>query len=539
MGKNTFKIAFEDGTTKTASIEIIVPKDVVMFVAGTTDPVNTTAAKHQANKDYWRTDVKDLKNLHASVKELKPQFHDLHIEDQFFSWSGDNNNADRTEGANRLLDLFYRLYPNWKDDDVYFHLIGHSHGGNVINEFTNVIANDGGFPKKWKVKSITYLSTPFFKEQHQLNHKNLHPECKLINVYNEYDITQRFVADFSMRNLETILTSIDDKGFEKAKETLNSVNFETLDHLKGFVVNNHTEGPAVWNETITLLQGFNELIEAFKNSVSFIGNSSITSPEKLELLNILEALTNWSITQRAVFQANAQGRNGGYGRSEYFEDLDLLTALTLLNRIFAIEDDEKDSYLINLLNTILTEENTGLIDMIDDTSWTPKNQVNGKFEIVDINITDLDIYDSRNKKNNFEKFAKGIEDSIARNDENSVKEALIRLLSQFVSADALDDVRDKLWWFGFIVWGATDTQLNILHTRLGVYQELVEIYNADLIAESDMNDDTLDIKPGSIPYLAMTAHSLSHTKLFDDSKHNVKDALMSSFSSGKNPGFKG
>jgi len=106
MGQNTFKIAFEDGTTKTASVEIISPKDVVMFVAGTTDPINTTGANHQANSDYWRHPIEDSKNLRAGIKELKSQFLDLHIEDEFFSWSGDNNNADRTTGAKRLSDLF-------------------------------------------------------------------------------------------------------------------------------------------------------------------------------------------------------------------------------------------------------------------------------------------------------------------------------------------------------------------------------------------------------------------------------------------------
>ncbi|WP_397363474.1 hypothetical protein [Olleya sp. R77988] len=131
------------------------------------------------------------------------------LEDDFFSWSGDNNNKDRTTGANRLLYLIYRLYPNWKDEYVYFHFIGHSHGGNVINEYTNVIANDSSFPEKWKVKSITYLSTPFFKKQHQLKHKHLHPDCKLINVHNEYGITQRFVADFSLKNLEILLANYD------------------------------------------------------------------------------------------------------------------------------------------------------------------------------------------------------------------------------------------------------------------------------------------------------------------------------------------
>lgn len=41
-------------------------------------------------------------------------------------------------------------------------------------------------------------------------------------------------------------------------------------------------------------------------------------------------------------------------------------------------------------------------------------------------------------------------------------------------------------------------------------------------------------KPETIPYLAMTSHSLSHTKFWKD----VEDGLKSAFSSGKNPGYK-
>jgi len=74
MGQNTFKIAFEDGTTKTATIDIISPKDVVMFVAGTTDPVNTTAANHQANKSYWRNNKTSFNNLRAGTFILKMNF---------------------------------------------------------------------------------------------------------------------------------------------------------------------------------------------------------------------------------------------------------------------------------------------------------------------------------------------------------------------------------------------------------------------------------------------------------------------------------
>ena len=73
--------------------------DVVMFVAGTTDPVNTTGLKHQANTDYWQSS-KD--NFWNKIKELKPHFLNLHIEGSFFSWSGDNDTKERNLAAARL-----------------------------------------------------------------------------------------------------------------------------------------------------------------------------------------------------------------------------------------------------------------------------------------------------------------------------------------------------------------------------------------------------------------------------------------------------
>lgn len=73
-----------------------------MFVAGTTDPINTKGLKHEANKDYWRA-IGNPNNLWGKVKELKPQYLDLNIEDSFFSWSGDNNTEERNFAANCLF----------------------------------------------------------------------------------------------------------------------------------------------------------------------------------------------------------------------------------------------------------------------------------------------------------------------------------------------------------------------------------------------------------------------------------------------------
>lgn len=541
MGQNTFKIAFEDGTTKTASIEIISPKDVVMFVAGTTDPINTTAANHQANKDYWRREVSEFKNLRASVKELKPQFHDLHIEDEFFSWSGDNNNADRTTGANRLLDLIYRHYPNWKEDDVYFHFIGHSHGGNVINEFTNVIANDGDFPDKWKVKSITYLSTPFFKEQHQLNHKNLHPECNIINVHNKYDITQRFIADFSLKNLEVLIANYTAGDFDNALNRINEADFDIYEQLGGsHAVNNHTEGPHMWEQTIILLDGIQQLMTVIINNLNCFETKTLLASQKVELLTQFNRISLWANTQRPVFQGSRTSRSGGYGRAEFFEDLNLIEVLGIVNTLFAIENGIENSYLLNLLNDIFQTNESGILDKTDDTSWSPENQTKGKYKITQVPIFDEDPYDEKETKSNYDGFISGIEEAMITN-KSDVREVLMRLLSQVIPQGLLTgdgnipDTLDSLMWL--YTNDDIDNGLAAARDNLRVYGNLTTRFYANLIAEEDLENEELGLeeKPGSLVYLATKSHSLSHTKLWED----VEKTLKESFGSGKNPGFKG
>lgn len=531
-----FKLEFEDGVSDTVTAEIKPPKDIIQFVAGTTDPINTTSLKNQANKDYWR----GVDNLWADVKKMKPQFLDLHIEDTFFSWSGDNNTEEREKGAEKLLDTLLRVYSDWKQKEIHLHLIGHSHGGNVINQFTNVIANSPDFPEFWKIKSITYLSTPFFKEQHQLVHDKLHADCKIINVHNDYDITQRFVADFTLKNLEYLIGNFIEKvRMDEAVEALKAIDMAPFDNLTDISINNHTEGPALWTATRDILVQAGVIFDVVKKNVTFMGKRDFVSPEKEEFISIINDIHVYIIGRITVFNGNLADRDGGYGRAEFLEDLSLETAMPEVNRILNITTDESDSFFLNFLDNVFMEEDTGLVAKIDDTSTSPKKQVDGKFTIEDFDITDLDMYHERGKKSSFEKFAKGVEDAQARDDENSLKEILMRMISQFIIPDDLDGIINGIDWAEYIVTGELDTQLKESRRNLGVYHGLVSEYNEDLITEADRNDESLEIKPGSIPYLAMTSHGLSHTDLFDDSKHKVKDALTSTFSSGENPGYQG
>ncbi|MDG1333813.1 MAG: hypothetical protein P8P74_15860 [Crocinitomicaceae bacterium] len=527
---NKFKLEFEDGTTETVTAEIKPPKDIIQFVAGTTDPVNTHGLKNQANKDYWR----GVDNLWANVQDLKPQYLDLHIEDTFFSWSGDNSTEERTKGAKKLMDTLLRVYSNWTKKEVHLHLIGHSHGGNVINQFTNEIVDSSDFPENWAIKSITYLSTPFFKDQHQLNHSKMHADAKIINVHNDYDITQRFVADFTMKNLEGLIGNFVE--FNKLKAAVDQII--AIDKSAygdaGIVVNNHTEGPAMWTTTRDLLVQGEIVMDVIQKNLAFIGARKKVSPQKQEFLDIINDIHQLLIQRIAVFNTGLTDRDGGYGWTELWDDLRIYDLMPLVNRIMAIDDGESDSFILGFLENVFMEEDNGLVAKIDDTSTSPENQVNGAFPIEDFDITDLDPYDKNGKKSDFEKFATGVEDA---QKDGKLKEILMRMISQFIDPADVQAIVDGINKAEWIMMGDWDDQLKELRGNIEVYQGLVSEYNMDLVTEADKNNEELEIKPGSIPYLAMTSHSLSHTDLFDDDKHNVKEALTGAFSSGENPGY--
>lgn len=500
--------------------------DIVMFVAGTTDPLNTKGLKHEANTKYWQA---TKENLWAKLKDLKPQFNDLHIEGSFFSWSGDNDTAERNLAAERLLNLLLRVYPGFRRRETHLHLIGHSHGGNVINQFTNLIAESSNFPSTWKIKSITYLSTPFFKVKHQLNHAKVHSACKIINVHNEYDITQQFVADFSLINLEILIAKFQKGDFDRALARLKEPNYGEFSMLtRTFGGISDQEGPRLWRATATLLDGVAMLFEAIIKYINSIETKRFPR-EKAQFTGLLQRISNWATASRATFVRNQNNRTGGYSRGNFFNDLNFLAILRLVNEILAMPTGLNDSYLLGVLE-VLFKENTGITDSIEQTAWSPRSQTRG-LAITDINITKNDGYDSRNKKKNFDGFLSGVRSA---QQHQNLKEVLMRLFSQFITAEQLTGIRDKINTLEYVITGAEDTELKTLRTvNLLNYQNLVAQYHADLVAERDKGVELLK-RPGGVPYLATAAHSLSHTQFWPQ----LETALKASFSSGKNPGYK-
>ncbi|AXO81401.1 hypothetical protein DZC78_13710 [Olleya aquimaris] len=621
MAVNTFKLEFEDGVTKTLDVVVVSPTDIIMFVAGTQDPVNISALNHQANHNYWKAS-KD--NLWGKVLELKPQFHDLNIEANFFSWSGDNSQDERNKAAERLLDLMTREYPKFKNKETHLHLIGHSHGGNVINQFTELITTDSRFPKLWEVKSITYLSTPFFKEKHQLNHAKLHEDCQIINVHNDYDITQRFVADFSLNNLEKLIHGFNAYEFYKSKQRIDLIMssgvFAPLTSIS--IVSDSKHGVLIWQRVSLLLDSVNDILDLI---ITMINNPELKnlSTEKAEITKLLTDLKSWIPTaktrlnnrvtqyQQKIENINSSSEEEGFwgqlkdnlGKaadsisnsfSDTFETTDLITDLNMerplkvINKILFIDKGLEDAYLLGLLERIFTEQ-AGVTDTIDNTSWDPKDQINGKFDVIDVPITEEDVYHSRGLKSKFEKFVSSAEKSI---EDGNLKEFLIILVSQIISSESIEDKGTALWWADLLFKDEADDEFKKLRRDyLPNYTKLIEKYEAHLIAPQDkpkeekskkdknktpdafteaaklkFNSDLIAINNiskqqwetivkeekeknredeeknpplppviGSLAHFATVSHGLSHTRLWD----KVEEGLKSSFSSGKNPGYKG
>lgn len=220
--------------------------NLLVLIGGTTQPVNLGAAKDptadprgqrsqghsddgvtSGNEDYWGMTPDKL--LKANLTDLDWYWQDdfefrkalVALSEEYLSfkifaahgWSGDNAIANRQVAgaylANRLCGgegetPYYEK--SWRNKPMHIHLMGHSHGGNVVNEFLQQAAKLGSaWPARWRVRSVTYLSTPFFQRLHPLNTASFDPECRIINVTDDYDLTQRVIADFSMLPLRNVL----------------------------------------------------------------------------------------------------------------------------------------------------------------------------------------------------------------------------------------------------------------------------------------------------------------------------------------------
>ena len=193
-----------------------------------------------ANETYWDSYEDFMPSVHAFIDELKALGKPVYLIDKV-RWSGDNNDKERARAGEHVLNLLLKTGPKyaWIDDAtkeqlkserVCLHLIGHSHGGNVINEFTKALADYEQKPENWSIKTIVYLSTPFFNSMHHVKGEVLDEQCDILNAFNQFDLTQRVIADYTVKQLNEMAAMT--KAFEALIPVFSQLDINRLQLTK-------------------------------------------------------------------------------------------------------------------------------------------------------------------------------------------------------------------------------------------------------------------------------------------------------------------
>ncbi len=209
---------------------------IVVLLAGTVDPVNATQKRacSYGNASYWQEYPEFIENLRKLTSSMpNVALFDAH------GWSGDNTTSSRKIAGAYLAERLCggngetAYYSGYKQHRVFFHLIGHSHGGNLANELMARAAELAEWPASWEFASVCYLSTPFFADQHLLSEAKLAKTCQFLNVINDYDLTQRFIAAFSLHDLIGIIQKFEQRhpdkhGISTALHQLQKIDWSLL-----------------------------------------------------------------------------------------------------------------------------------------------------------------------------------------------------------------------------------------------------------------------------------------------------------------------
>lgn len=545
--------------------------NLVILVAGTTDPVNAStdeasrAMSYKNGHTYWDAKFyEDVKALVASAPNAK--LFDLH------GWSGDNRIANReAAGAylvNRLIGAnkekaFYG--PSYRKKKVHLHLVGHSHGGNVVNEMTKQMAKLGSkWPSTWKIKSFTYLSVPFFQKIHQVNVGSfVHPQAEVLNVYNHYDYTQQMLADFSLFTLQDAIraNNVTETISSSIKELLASNNAVPWKLIKDWWLN-EKEGRLLYTRVRDFLgntkkrDGFISVVQflatlqkvfvGLNNPVEYQVNPGIqanhqVSTKSFKLLSdanlanfntIIMALTkNINETVKALDDSI---ETNTFNRIDFGIDV-LKGGVPLANNLKAFMDIpvaglnvERSGVLWQTLISVLSDA----IEMFDDTVNKPEAQFNGSRPITHLDVTTRDLYDRSAQKNNAVKLLGKIKvlekKATAKPEANLLFDLLLTLMVHNPQVRDIAHMIQK--WAERIrvieentpktLKAADDVKFaaNSLHTTMNnVVKALFFRFVGELEDPTDKTPSEIGQR-GSLPYLLRESHSTSRRVLHPEVK---------------------
>jgi len=440
-------------------------RHIFVLVAGTVDPIClnpnevTRAASYESNNNYWANNQAFIQGL----KDLCEQYPHLALFDAH-GWSGDNTKENREIAgaylANRLCGSMGQqaYYAGYKSKPVAFHLIGHSHGGNVLNEFTKRAAQAAEWPDDWQIKSITYLSTPFFNHQHQLDCSVLHEDCRIINVTNDFDLTQRVIADFSMYDLVSAYKLASDHtpamqqalqeikqtafvaGINKlievfAKPSVLKLLFNSADYKL-----EKDDGDIIYPATIAFLENVKRLLTEFRQIVEKL-SSAIYYPSDDTVSQLMPQNNRRFVSEQLKDKINEltdallkdiscicdaltkRNEKHDYRLTPLLGDI-----APELNRIidfFAIDINHASGPFIDIFYALLNNQ----IENFDNTGISPRHQLPDHFsaQLFHVDVTDKDGYYNYGDLDGFHLLVKQLEQAEQDYEHNPTQKNLLRI----------------------------------------------------------------------------------------------------------------
>jgi hypothetical protein len=527
-------------------------EDIVVLVPGTQDPVNTDSDQYAADRTYWSRDHSNSVNLSGrfwdEIFELTEQPRRVHFFSGYFSWSGDNNIAERQEAAKQLWDLIREKYAPLARRTVSFHLIGHSHGGQVINELTRC-----DFPEKWKIKSITYLSTPFFSNKHEPERKHLHSDYRIVNVYNQFDLTQRFIAKYNLIQLTALSERFNDHG------PLGSISTRFRE-VAGRVRRN-AKAAMFWlsiDEAITLSADLRLAMLLLKSFVEgLIDAVNMLKQHHPEIVangvanRIREKATDLQMPiDSALRKMDASPSLTKIGVAYDLALLrpELLAIAAKVNRLLAGKDPVHDSWLSDIFGKFLSNV-LEFQELPSNKPWESYVGIIEESKVKTLIVTETDPYYQENRIVDFERFLSELK-------AGSPSEVVFRLLAQLDYKTHFETAKLWLDLFSsisrsmilaqhdpesayanaeslsedFLAEEENLTPITELRVTLATYLKTLEEYNRHLTtAKKDEEHNDYEYKLGSIQYLLMISHSVSRWQLWGE----LRESLLKAFDSTK------
>lgn len=476
--------------------------DVIVIVAGTVDPVNSELDKlansyetpnssiprppsydkaahdprhpNESQKDsnyYWSENPKFVGKLVAFQGS-----HDHVMVFRDHSWSGDNCVKNRQLAGQIFVDWLSgkgmpSALPAYLTRKVSFHLIGHSHGGNVINEMTLRMAKNGKWPADWKVKSVVYLSTPFFQKIHKPTTAKFHGAAKICNVFCKYDLTQTAIADFSLRQLTrvtnvvvsaetTIMPLVDkivkfDTGslWALATPPKPSVNWDWLNTSVEWTWKmDPTKGRNLYDKVLDLIKNIKLVFDRVKEMVidlnkpvptriseTFQGKGFTTSrkilPDAVKNKIIAELDLVLAGTGPAERAFKARIASGVYPGKGFFSDIHTESLVLPLIHLLQVDPGSLRGKIPDLLFEAFQE----LIEVFDDTLHTCGHLY--KIPIVAVDVSRHDMY-YRKRDPQFDRFKAALIKVEQAYMGNPTRYQFSHML--FLLAGQIEDVRSKL-----------------------------------------------------------------------------------------------